>query len=122
MNERKRRKKERRSMSAGGYLLLFLLLLEDNKLPKFPIIQLFILSHLRFFSFSSSTTTLLLLLLVVHLIFQIFNVCLCNVYIDSLRLANRHRPLGKMNSVHSCVSVRLNDNKKKITNCCRIQL
>ncbi len=91
------KKKERRSMAAGGYLLLFLLLLEDNKLPKFPIIQLFILSHLVFFSLPSLDSFILYFRYLMYV---------CNVYIDSFGLANRHRPLDKMNSVHSCVSVR----------------
>lgn len=88
------KKKERRSMAAGGYLLLFLLLLEDNKLPKFPIIQLFILS--RFFLFSLSSDSFIL--------YFRYLMYVCNAYIDSFGLANRHRPLEKMNSVHSCVS------------------
>ena len=92
------KKKERRSMAAGGYLLLFLLLLEDNKLPKFPIIQLFILSHLVFFLSPLSLDSFIL--------YFRYLMYVCNVYIDSFRLANRHRPLDKMNSVHSCVSVR----------------
>lgn len=88
----------RRSMAAGGYLLLFLLFLKDNKLPKFPIIQLFILSHLIFFLSLDSFI----------LYFRYF-IYVYNAYIDSFRLANRHRPLDKMSSMYSCGSVSLNN-------------
>ncbi len=98
------KKKERRSMAAGSYLLLFLLLAEDNKLPKFSIIQLFILSHLAFFSVSLDS----------FILYFRYLMYVCNVYIDSFRVANRHRPLDTLNSVHSCVSVSPKDRKLQI--------